>query len=110
MFRRSDNQRSSWSPPLQLAAILGATRAFVSQSTREGWPAESPVECSLVLDGMIATCISRGQTPPPEYSSIQFAPTGPIQEIAMVNGWHDEYMDLAEEYDRLASSLGYFEP
>ena len=99
----------SWEPHLQHAAVLGVTRAFVSHSPRDGWPAVTPADCSVVLDGMIATCLSRGKVGPPELSSIQFSPTGPIQEIAMANGWHDEYMDLASEYDRLSSSLGLFD-
>ena len=41
----------------------------------------------------------------PEYWSILFAPTGPIQEIAISNGWHDPYMKLAEEFDKLAHLL-----
>lgn len=30
-----------------------------------------------------------------------FAPTGSFQEHAISNGWIDEYMRLAEEFDRL---------
>jgi len=31
---------------------------------------------------------------------VEFAPTSTIQEIAMANGWHDEYLRLAEVVDR----------
>lgn len=29
-----------------------------------------------------------------------FLPTAPLQEISMANGWVDEYMKLAEEFDK----------
>ena len=30
-----------------------------------------------------------------------FLPTAPLQEIAMENCWVDEYLELAEQFDRL---------
>jgi hypothetical protein len=96
------------SPKMQMLAILGATRALVAQSPHEGWPDEAPPECVAVLDGMMASLINPKKYSPPDYACIQFAPTGPIQEIAMSNGWHDAYMTLSTEYDRLEKKLGLF--
>ena len=93
-----------------MLAILGATRAFVALSQREGWPVESPTDCTAVLDGMLASIINPDKYDPPEYSSIQFTVTGPIQEIAISNGWHDVYLRLAEEYDKLEKKLKLFQP
>ncbi|TQF70044.1 hypothetical protein [Pseudoalteromonas luteoviolacea] len=32
-----------------------------------------------------------------------FLPAAPLQEIAIENGWHEEYLILAERFDRLIS-------
>ena len=33
--------------------------------------------------------------------SIEFEVASTLQEIAMTNGWHDEYVKLASDFDRL---------
>ena len=93
------------SPKMQMLAVLGATRAFVSMSSRDGWPDESPNECAEVLDKIMAHIIDPDKNPLPNAGSIQFAPTGPIQEIAISNGWDDEYMELSTQYDKLETKL-----
>jgi hypothetical protein len=37
--------------------------------------------------------------------SILFAPTGPMQELAISSGWSDEFLELADEFDTVASQL-----
>jgi hypothetical protein len=32
--------------------------------------------------------------------SVLFAPTGPIQEVSLSSGWADEFLALAERFDR----------
>ena len=98
----------SLSPKLHMISILGATRAFVSMSPRDGWPDESPSECSEVLDKMMAHVINPDKNPVPKYGSIQLLPTGPIQEISISNGWADEYLELSSQYDKLAKKLNLF--
>jgi hypothetical protein len=95
---------------LEMLAVLGAARALVVQSKSDGWPDETPSECATVLDQMMAHAIDPEGNPCPPYAGIQFAPTGPIQEIAISNGWHDSYMELSEAYDGLVKELGLFEP
>jgi len=103
-----DSPRGAWPGKLQMLAVLGATRALVAQSREDGWPDEEPGECTELLDKMIAHVITPDSGAPPQFSCIQFAPTGPIQEIAMSNGWHDAYIELASEFDRLEGELGLF--
>jgi hypothetical protein len=31
---------------------------------------------------------------------VLFAPTGPIQEVSISSGWGNEFLDLAERFDR----------
>ncbi len=82
-------------------ALLRETLALVERSTRDGWPDESPEECAATLRAMLRHLADPAEAPRPEFASIQFAPTGPIQEIAMTNGWHDAYLDLADRWDAL---------
>jgi len=98
----------SLNPKIQMLAVLGATRALVAKSLHEGWPDEDPSECISVLDGMMASCINPKENNLPKNASIQFAPTGPIQEIAISNGWHDAYMNLSTEFDILEIKLRLF--
>ena len=95
---------------LNMLAVLGATKALVVQSEHEGWPDEKPDECAMVLDQMMAHIINPAKNASPQYAGIQYAPTGPIQEIAISNGWHDSYMELSAEYDELEQQLKVFRP
>ncbi len=81
-----------------LLLCLSATKELLSRSENDGWPDESPVECYKVICGLIDHLFD-DKKPIPEYWSIQFAPTGPIQEIALSNGWHDAYMELSKIWD-----------
>jgi hypothetical protein len=36
---------------------------------------------------------------------VEFAPTSTIQEIAMSNGWHDEYLKLSTKFDKEIEKL-----
>jgi hypothetical protein len=92
----------------QMLAVLRATRTLLAQSREIGWPDEDPGECTEFIDKMIAHVTAPDSSAPPQFSCIQFAPTGPIQEIAMSNGWHDAYIELASEFDRLEGELGLF--
>lgn len=98
----------TWSPKLRMLSVLGATRALVANSRREGWPDEAPDDCVVVLDQLMASIILPGEAAVPEFAAIYFLPTGPIQEIAISNGWHDAYMDLSSEYDDIEREFRLF--
>jgi hypothetical protein len=95
-------------PKMQMLAVLGATRALVAQSPRLGWEDVAPAECVAILDQMMAHLSKPAENAVPKYASILFAPTGPIQDIAISDGWHEAYMSLSEEYDRLDRELNLF--
>lgn len=100
--------QQSWSLNLRMLAVLGAARALVSNSEREGWPDERPTEAAATLDRMMAHVIDPDRVGCPEFASIQFLPTGPLQEIAISSGWHGAYTVLAEEFDHLQQELRVF--
>jgi hypothetical protein len=85
-----------------IAAVLKTTLELVKHSIHPGWPDEDPAACAQVLQEMLA-CIEGGH-PCPKYANVQFAPTGPIQEIAIANDWHDRYLVLADAFDQIQSS------
>jgi hypothetical protein len=98
----------SLSPTLQMLATLGATRALVANSTREGWSGESPEECTQVLDDMMAYLVDPDGNERPKHAMLQFLPTGPLQEISIANGWDEAFLALAESFDRLNAELSTF--
>ena len=55
----------------------------------------------LEINKIISHLIDPDQSNLPDIAKIMFGPTGPIQEIAMSNGWVDEYMALSAEFDDL---------
>ncbi len=93
-----------WSPRLRLLSVLSTTYALLQNSTVEGWPEEKPMEAAYTAERMIAHLFDSTRELPDSWQ-ILFAPTGPAQEIAMSNGWHHAYLNLAAEFDHLAYLL-----
>ena len=48
------------------------------------------------IDSIIVT-LETGSVP--EFRGL-FAPTGPIQEVSLSSGWAQEFLDLAEQFDK----------
>src|SRR4051812_22720970 len=44
--------------------------------------------------------LDAGKLPPKPDLTVLFAPTGPIQEVSISSGWGDEFLLLAERFDR----------
>jgi hypothetical protein len=91
----------NWKPKLKLLSVLAATKELLLRSKEEGWADEKPDEMVLEINKTISYLIDPDQSIRPDIAKIMFAPTGPIQEIAMSNGWVDEYMALSAEFDDL---------
>ncbi len=85
---------------------MGITEAFnlliarLSDSSESGWSAWSPDE---IADRLVAL---RDTPMLSEADKLDLrallAPTGPVQEIAIANDWHDDYMKCAAALDRYA--------
>ncbi len=98
-----------WNQKLRLLAVLSTTRTMSSRSTEDGWGFESPQEATDQLDQIIDAVFYEDPKGLPKYWQLLYAPTGPLQEIAMANGWSDEYLKLAEEFDSLQSQIKEYE-
>lgn len=82
---------------------------MVARSTEEGWGLEMPEEAGADLDQIIDAIFYNDPKGLPKYWALLYAPTGPLQEISMANGWSAAYMKLAEEFDTLQSILKEYE-
>jgi hypothetical protein len=49
--------------------------------------------------------LQTGNTAPLLKYKLWFAPTGPLGEIALSNNWANEYLKLAEEFDKLYKKI-----
>jgi hypothetical protein len=94
----------AWPPKLRLISIMATTHTFLLRSTEEGWPDENAQKTAQGVIEVIAHLFD-STSPLPDYWLILFAPTGPIQEIAIANKWHETYMKLATEFDGLVYLL-----
>ncbi len=90
-----------WTPEFKLMSVLATTKEYLARSELAGLPDEDPREAIEDLDELISHLLDPAANPAPEFYRVLFAPTGPIQEIAMANDWHDEYAALSAEYDGL---------
>lgn len=92
----------------EMQRVLRETLGLVERSEHAGWPDEEPAECAQILREMVSCLDDAAVGVCPRYAAIQFLPTGPVQEIAMANGWHDDYMRLAKLYDELQGRWRFF--
>ena len=51
------------------------------------------------IDRMVGAVFFNSGEPLPEGCQVLFAPTGPLQEISMANGWSDVYIMLSSVFD-----------
>ena len=84
----------------ELVSILSTTKELLTRSKNDGFP-DDPIEVAEAIDKMISFILNPNENQLPEFATIYFAPTGPLQDIAWSNGWHDAYLELAKAYDKL---------
>ncbi|WP_444905615.1 hypothetical protein ACJJIR_12630 [Microbulbifer sp. SSSA008] len=61
------------------------------------------------ISGMLSKAVEKieaGKSPSMFKLKYLFAPTGPIQETSMENGWSDLYLELSERFDEAAEKWG----
>ena len=81
-----------------LIAALERTCALLERSEESVWSPLTPAEVAANLRQAVGRLV-RGEAVDYGHIRLEFAPTSTIQEIAMANGWHDEYMQLADVVD-----------
>jgi len=88
-------------PKLKLFSVLAAFKELLHRSPAEGWGGENPAEWLREVDQMIACVLDPQPNPWPKSAQLLCAPTGPLQEISLANGWPEAFLALAAEYEAL---------
>jgi hypothetical protein len=81
-----------------LIRALERACVLLDRSEESVWSPLSPAEVAENLRQAIGRLV-RGDAVDYGTLRLEFAPTSTIQEIAMANGWHDEYLQLADVVD-----------
>jgi hypothetical protein len=84
----------------QLLDIFHRARDLVARPENDfAWSSWRDTEHALEeVDGLIAR-LHAGELPATSEMSILFAPTGPMQELALSSGWGNRFLGLASEFD-----------
>jgi hypothetical protein len=91
----------NWPDQLKLFAVLSSVKVLLETiSVDEGRGFESSKESLTIINDAISFFLEPKNNILPEDISMQFAPTGPLQEISLSNGWSEIYLKLAEQYDK----------
>lgn len=84
-----------------LADVLREATSWLSRPGNDfTWSSWDSADAALAeIAGHIAS-LDAGKLPPKLDLTVLFAPTGPIQEVSVSSGWGDDFLALAERFDR----------
>ncbi|MEU8898866.1 hypothetical protein [Nocardia sp. NPDC048505] len=85
---------------MTLLELLGEVRRHMVLPDNDfSWSTWDDVDEALAeYDGLVAA-VARGERP--RTLTVLFAPTGPLQELAISSGWAEQYLVLAARFDEL---------
>jgi hypothetical protein len=82
----------------KLITVLRETRAFLALDGNEfSWSSWRDQGQAISEIDSIITALENGSVPD---IRVLFAPTGPIQEVSLSSGWGQEFLELAERFDK----------
>lgn len=86
-------------PTVTLKQILSRTIQLLAKSQPSDWTPFSPEE---VTEDLLKAVRAIDEDSPVDKNTLKmhFTPTGPLQEIAMSNDWTNEYLQLADHFDK----------
>jgi len=85
--------------------VLSSIRVLPEElSPNEGFGLEQ-AEGGLKVVNQALKFFQDSTQPFPEEVAVYFGPTGPLQELAIANGWSEVYLLLSEEFDGVSHSL-----
>lgn len=101
LFRKKDKYQYSKALASQLISIINSVKRNVSENSDMTYCYyDTPAELIEVLDKFIME-LENGNMNIIDNLSVEFAPTSSLQEHSMGNGWSDEYLIIAEEFDSI---------
>ena len=85
----------------KLVAVLREAAVLLARPQNDfAWSSwEDAGEAQTEISRHIAA-LEAGELPPRLQLTVLFAPTGPIQEVSISSGWGEEFLSLAERFDR----------
>ena len=100
------NKMDTKSPLFQeLLTIIFKVREKITDSSDVIWAGyDSPVQLRNELD-FLAEQLQQGNEEALVELHGRFLPTGVFQELSISNGWDDEYLRLAEQFDKIYSQF-----
>jgi hypothetical protein len=82
----------------KLITVLRETRAFLALENNDfSWSSWRDQDHAIAEIDSIITALENGSIPD---IRVLFAPTGPIQEVSLSSGWGQEFLELAERFDK----------
>lgn len=101
LFRKKDKYQYSNALALQLICVIKRVKKNVSENSDMTYcHYETPAELIEALDKYIMELNNENMNVIDDLS-VEFAPTSNLQEHSMGNGWSDEYLIIAEEFDSI---------
>lgn len=83
---------------MKILATLKRALELVNASRNSAWAGGRVQQFAAELEAVIAALESQRAFDRDELR-VLFAPTGPLQELSLDNGWGDEFLSLAERVD-----------
>jgi hypothetical protein len=81
----------------KLISVIKETRKYLAWEGNDfSWSSWNGREAALSEIDSLPAQLDNGSVPDID---VLFAPTGPIQEVSMSNGWSLEFLQLAERFD-----------
>lgn len=88
-----------------IADILKQLKGFITQKTNTFWTGFESANAFLEELNRDIERIEACDFEALEKVMIEFAPTGTYQELSLSNGWSDDYIKLANKFDKLYNRL-----
>ena len=101
LFRKKDKYNYSPALAKRLIDIINEVKTYISDDSDMTYCYyETPKALIAVLDKYIQE-IQNGNMKVIDELSVEFAVTSSLQEHSLGNGWSDEYLIIAEKFDRI---------
>jgi len=82
----------------KLIGILKETRALIGQAGNDfSWSSWRDQDQALLEIDKIIAELEGGSIPE---IGVLFAPTGPLQEVSLSSGWGNDFLELADRFDK----------
>jgi len=79
------------------------TRAYLAREENDfSWSSWSDADQAIAEIDSIIAALETSSIPP---IGVLFAPTGPIQEVSLSSGWRNEFLKLADRFDKEYENL-----